>query len=193
MPKPRVKRHKNEDLHAVMGVDPGGTSGVAGCYVRLGETMRETMAEGVSRAKAVEVEGDWLSQSQAIANMMVRFMFTANVENEIPLDNIHFAFEDFVLRRKTEGGATGNLTSCWVAAGAVAIYDTQHVIDAREKPQLFLMGRDEPSPVTWRQASQAKSYATNERLKIWGLWEVGSDHKRDAWRHVASEINLLIG
>lgn len=161
------------ELHAVMGIDPGGTTGIAACYVRVQATMKETMLEA-KKKKAVEVEGDWLTQAKAIAAIMNAFQYTANVEHEIPITNIHFAIEDFILRRRTEGGATGNLTSCWVAAGAVSIFGSEQM-------------------VRWRQASTAKTYAKDDRLKLWDLWSVGSAHQRDAWRHVACEVNEQVG
>lgn len=161
------------ELHAIMGIDPGGTTGIAACYVNVKSTMKETMREA-GKKKAVEVEGSYLEQAKQISNIMNAFQYTANVEHEIPLYNIHFAIEDFVLRRRTEGGATGNLTSCWVAAGAVALFGSEQ-------------------NVTWRQASTAKTYATDSRLKLWDLWEVGSAHMRDAWRHVACEVNEVVG
>lgn len=38
-------------------------------------------------------------------------------------------------------------------------------------------------PVRKQQASLAKSTATDDRLKEWGLWEPGKPHARDAIRH----------
>jgi hypothetical protein len=34
-------------------------------------------------------------------------------------------------------------------------------------------------------ASQAKSVATNARMKDWGIWVVGREHERSAWAHIA--------
>ena len=135
--------------------------------------MKETMLAAFKK-KAVEVEGSWIEQAKQIAAMMNNFQYTANVAHEIPLYNIHFAVEDFVLRRRVEGGATGNLTSCWVAGGMVAIFGSEQSI-------------------RWRQASEAKTFAKDSRLKLWDLWEVGSAHLRDAWRHVACEVNEQVG
>lgn len=157
-----------EGRHAVFAVDPGGTSGIAAGYVDLKSTLKETLL-GIERRKAVEIEGAWKVQAHQIAEAMEKFQFGANVETGLSLDRIHFVFEDFVLRMPA---TTTNLTSIWVAAAAV-----------------ILFGRD----VTWQTASDAKSKATNERLKLWGLWEVGSEHKRDAWRHFALYVDRLMG
>jgi hypothetical protein len=132
--------------------------------------LRATL-NSIETRKAIEVSGEWIEQAREISGLIDRFVFTANVEQSIALPNIHVVFEDFVLRRRQQGGATGDLTSVWVAAGTVARIDR---------------------PVTWQMPSMAKGFATNERLKSWGLWEVGSEHKRDAWRHFATYVNSRI-
>lgn len=177
----RVAKLAPSGVHAVFACDPGGTSGVAAGYVELRKTLKETLTEkgGVMRRKAVEVEGDWLTQAGEIANLMNRFQFTANSEWSMALTAIHFVFEDFVLRMPA---TTTTLTSIWVMAGAVARYRSA-LGDLRAK---------HPS-IDYYQASQAKSFATNERLKLWKLWEVGSEHKRDAWRLFALHVNRLVG
>lgn len=40
--------------------------------------------------------------------------------------------------------------------------------------------------LVYQSPSYAKRFATDARLRDWGLWVVGSDHERDAHRHVAS-------
>ena len=168
-----------------MAVDPGGTTGVAAGYVTLADTFKDTV-KTMEAKRSLEVGGDWLDQAAELCRLMHRFVFRANVEVGLPLYNVHITFEDFVLRRRREGGATGNLTSIWVAAAAVGMYHSSSLIP-REGD--FLVER---VPVTWRQASPAKTFATDERLRMWGLWESGSAHKRDAWRHWAAHVNGLV-
>lgn len=154
----------SEKLHAVMGIDPGGTTGVAAAYVPAMGTLKASL-RAATRKKAIEVTGDWLEQARQLADLMNRFQYTANVENGIELRNVHYAIEDFVLRMPA---ATTNLTSVWVAAAATALF----------APTL--------SGVTWQTPAQAKGFATDSRLKLWHLYTRGeSAHERDAWRHVA--------
>lgn len=161
---------KSDDRFAVMGIDPGGTTGVAACYFEKRETLKETLLNATNKKEA-EVTGNYLEQGSKLAQMMMRFTYTANVEHGIPLPNVQIAIEDFVLRRLREGGATGNLTSCWVAAAATALYGGE---------------------VHWQTASQAKQKANNQRMKLWGLYVPGSEHKKDAWRHVAVRADALV-
>jgi hypothetical protein len=161
------------DQHAVFTVDPGGTTGVVGGYVELRPTMRQTM-QTLSMAGSTEVHGSWDQQALEIAELWERFHDKAVATIGLPEENVHMAIEDFVLRRRQAGGATGNLTSCWVAAATVARCNL-------------------PSDyVVWQQPSEAKGFATNERLRMWGCYEVGSEHRRDAWRHFCSLVNKLI-
>src|SRR5215210_3244870 len=102
----------NKYTHAIMAIDPGGTTGVAAGYVVLDGRLVECFND-MPVKRSMEIKGDFLAQGRQLGALMKRFVFKANVENMLPLDNIHIAIEDFVLRRRQEGGATGNLTSCW--------------------------------------------------------------------------------
>lgn len=164
--------------HAVFSIDPGETSGIAAGVFTIEKTVKETL-QGARRLKTAEVGGtkdSWLFQGREIARLMNRFAFAMNAEERIRIDHIHYVCEDFVLRRRVEGGATGNLTSVWVAAAARSA---------------FLPDNWE---FTWQQPSAAKTFATNDRLKLWGLYEhtVGSEHKRDAIRHLALRVNGIV-
>jgi hypothetical protein len=161
--------------HAVLAIDPGGTTGVAAAYCTPAYGRKETI-ESMELSKSLEVSGTWDEQALQLAKIIERFVFTANVEQALPMENIHIAWEDFILRRRQEGGATGNLTSIWVMAATMGrVAELLADID-----------------VKYQQPSQAKSLATNERIKRWGLWVVGSEHERDAWRHWVLRVDSLI-
>ncbi len=171
---------------AVLAIDPGGTTGVAAGYVDLQPTRRETLAT-LSNAKSVEVEGNYLEQAVKLDNIFKNFVYTANVEQSIPLQNIHIAIEDFVLRRRKEGGATGNLTSCWVAAAMTGMW-SKIVIRMDDGKQITEYATKSEN-IHWQQPSEAKTLMTNERLKQYGLWVIGSEHERDAWRHFGLRVD----
>jgi len=160
-------------VHAVLAIDPGDTTGVFGGYVEE-RTTRKEMLSTITNRKSIEVSGYWLDQARELANLIHRFRYTANVEQSIPLDQIHVAIEDFQSRPNS---GVVRLTSTWVAAGAVA---------------LFMIGMNDEDEPVYQQPSDAKNLATNDRLKAWDLWEVGSEHRRDAARHFALRVDSLV-
>jgi hypothetical protein len=168
------------ELHAILAIDPGGTTGVFAGYIETKPTLKETL-ETLYNEKDAEVSGNYLEQGQKLSKIMSTFEYRANVENGIELDNIHFAIEDFVLRRRREGGATGNLTSCWVAAAATAIYQ-EASMDGEMYPNL-----------AWQTPSDAKSRVTNDRLRMYDMYVPGSEHKKDARRHFVLRADRILG
>jgi hypothetical protein len=50
-----------------------------------------------------------------------------------------------------------------------------------------------PDGVRWQLPSTAMTFATDARLRSWGLWFRGRVHQRDAARHVAAQLNSLLG
>ena len=173
--------------HAFLAIDPGETTGVAACYVNFTFGTKKEVLSNAKKKKSLEVKGNYLEQGRALGHLMDRFVYVANVENLLSLENVHIVMEDFVLRRRTEGGATGNLTSCWVAAAAVMAYSLHPAQSPEEITALMIP----PVEVVWQQPSEAK-FVDNVKLKAYGLYEVGSEHKRDAWRHVATRVDKLL-
>jgi hypothetical protein len=174
---------------AILAIDPGRTSGVAAAYVpRLG-TLKDSL-RAATHKKAIEVKGidlhaeiptneeDWVIHARRLQNIINKFSFRALLDAGYWPEDIHVVFEDFVLRRKKQGGATGNLTSVWVMAGAIASFKNSVV--------------SSPANFHYQQASLAKGKATNARLKQWGLYEPGSEHCKDAWRHLATLADKLL-
>lgn len=181
------------NTHAILGIDPGGTTGVAAGYMELEETRRKTI-EGMTNRKSAEVTGSYLEQAVKLDNIFRHFIFTANVEYGIPLPNIHLVVENFVLRRREAGGATGNLTSIWVAA-AFAGMMCKHftLVEGSKMVEALTVLDDEPAKsIGWQNASDAKHVANDERLKSYGLWVPGSAHERDAWRHIVLKADKLL-
>lgn len=183
-----MKSKKN--TYAILAIDPGGTTGVAAGYVELGDTRRETL-ETMTNNKTTEVTGDYLWQAAKLDTIFRNFVFTANVEYGIPLPNISIAIEDFVLRRRREGGATGNLTSCWVAAAAVAMFH-KVMLATPDGKQITAVAADQTGCIHWQTASDAKHVANDARLKSYGLWIVGSAHERDANRHLVLRVDKIL-
>jgi hypothetical protein len=168
---------EREGTWAVMAVDPGGTTGVCAGWVELKPTLKATLLEGIERLKTTTVTGDYIEQGRELLDIWIRFCFGSN-ERNIPIQKRTLAVENFVLRRREGGGATGNLTSCWVGgAFGMALDMSQLGVDIR-----------------WQTASDGKRKATNDRLKMWNLYEPGeTEHERDAKRHFALCVDRIIG
>src|SRR3982751_1020828 len=143
------------NVHAVLAIDPGGTTGVAAGYAELAETRRATM-EGLYNHKTTEVTGSYIQQAAKLDNIFRNFVFTANVEYGIPLPNIHIVIENFVLRRRQEGGATGNLISIWVAAAAMGMFHKVVAVTPDGKLITQIANDEDATSFTWQNASDAK-------------------------------------
>jgi len=161
-----------EGVHAILAIDPGGTTGVAGGYYELKRSIRKTLTEGCRMHKTSEVGGHWLDQAEELATIVNRFRYTAHVEQQLPSAHVHLVWENYTRRP----AATDNdLHAVYVTAAACA-----------------QLAREVYVGITWQEPSEAKGYATNERLHNWGLWVRGSEHMRDANRHLARKLDRLL-
>jgi hypothetical protein len=164
---------QREGVHAILSIDPGGTTGVGAIYVDLKKTRSATFENGIIKLKNREVRGSWQEQGKELAGIANRFLYTAQVENSLAMQNIHIVVEDFILQRRREGGATGNLTSIWVAASFVGF-----------------LSRDDVE-VIWQIPSEGMFF--KGLLKEYGLWSVGSAHERSANCHIIKRVDTLLG
>lgn len=154
---------------AVMGVDPGGTTGLAACHVIVQPMLADTL-RAMPLRKCVEVKGYWRDQVDQLARAINAFVEIALAQG-VDGNDVHVVFENYIPDPNRIGRGATNLDPVWIGAGVCGALGWEPV---------------------WQTPSEAKSFATNDRLRRWGLWETGSDHKRDAWRHVASRVNRLV-
>lgn len=152
-----------------MALDPGGTTGAVTGLVEIKKTFRATIAT-MERRHAIEVKGSYQEQAAQLSDLYHAWQGEC-LNLDVPKPNRHVVAEDFVLRLPA---TNTNLTSIWVVAAFHGAVGLDNVIE-------------------YAQASQAKTFAKDERLRLWGLWERGSAHKRDAWRHFALKVNALVG
>lgn len=59
------------------------------------------------------------------------------------------------------------------------------------KVEYIMWSEGMENPYIKQMPSEAKSTATDARLRSWGLWEVGKEHARDANRHNATLARKL--
>jgi hypothetical protein len=149
---------------AAMAVDPGGTTGVAEGLFNAGRAdstaglLRRAVRKNALRV--YHVEGDYSYQARVLARAWRDFSFYAVAERGIPAEAVVLVFETFALRQRSVDLAPVKVTSGFVTlAGFEPIY---------------------------QEPSEAMTYATNERLKLWGAYPltVGKEHARDALRHL---------
>lgn len=163
-----------------MAVDPGETTGVAQAFLAPSECLttealferclekRSIRVAHVVGGKAQDAPGYDFYHVRALLSAWERFVFKAHVEYGLPIDCIYLVFEDFQLRQRS-----ANLSPVQVTAGF----------------ECLLAGRHR---IVKQSASEAKGYATDARLRKWGLWTVGKEHGRDATRHLALRASKIL-
>lgn len=198
---------------AIMAFDPGGKSGVSWGWFNsecatVGSALRRARARGSLRAR--ELTGTPWAQAWTIAEMWREFHFYTHVELRNPLEDIHLVGEDFQLRQLNADLAPVQVTYgvCTLLAGGKSDLlmndkNTDRILDLRT--DTTSRGRskntghaDRPvvcieawplGPVIFQEPGDAKNIATNQRLKDWDAWFIGSEHMRDSTRHLALKLS----
>lgn len=175
------------DWVGLFAVDPGGKTGCAeGLFeLRRAKTVGERFAQG-SELRSWEVHGDELEQGVQLATEFEAFRRTCWASG---VRRVELVIEDFNLR-PTGIGSTAR-------AGLAPVRVTSTMLGVRIGKALqwetttgrVSVGTD--VPVVYQQPSEIKGFATNARLKKWGVYVVGSDHRRDAVRHLAVRLAKL--
>lgn len=169
-----------QDSYGVLGLDLGGTSGLAWWHGTLQGSIKDTLVGGTF---GFAQEGRGLSspeaertQAEAIAarwcDLSAEWTFAG-----VPLPHHHIAVEDFKLRGRPGSTARGGLASPRLAA----------LVEG-------MLVRVAPAENWFRyEPGRSKSFATSDRLKAWGLWCRSAPHARDAAKQVAIHIATLLG
>lgn len=165
----------------ILGVDPGGHTGVAwGVFDPkhkdgLGGAIRDRMLPG-----STTIEGDERTQIREIAQLWGDFFSSCVRSACLPVDHVYLAVENFVLKPgQTAGGSdsTISLALIWGLEG--------YRMGRRDEWQQHKRGPALIPPMHLQMAGEAVQTAPNSRLKEWDCWVVGREHERSAWRHVA--------
>jgi hypothetical protein len=152
----------------VYTLDPGGKSGTArGVFIPQRTIVSTLRAHTV---EAAEWTGDPIIQAANIARDYYawrRQVYAAGVER------IELVIESFKLRQ-------------------VAVELSPVEVTAALRAYLRVLKL--PDVTCYQSASQAMSHAPHQRLKRWGMYSAGrgSDHKRDALRHLALRVSNII-
>lgn len=166
-----------------MAVDPGGTTGVARGFFNVarvdepsvrsvvGRAVRKSAlkVDQVPREAPFDIEPE--QHAHVLMAMWTSFKFQANTGLGIALPDIHLVFEDFLLNRATVDLAPVKVTSAMKA---------------------LLTARPGGNVIETQPPAMAMTYATNARLKDWGVWTVAMEHGRDATRHLCLRVSRAL-
>ena len=170
----------------IFAIDPGGHTGVAfGAFDEKSESLYDALADKRD-ANSVTYEGDPGRQARQIASLWRTFYRVCVEVHEIDPSRVYFVCEDFQLGPNTPPGSD-ILLACKVA-WATWGYRLGRA-DEFEARDWWPLG---PLATHWQLSSQAMNFASDARLKRWGLWVKGKDHERAAWRHLAYFLNGFI-
>jgi hypothetical protein len=155
-----------------MAIDPGLRTGVAiGSWAAGARTPADIE---ISMSYTLGPEPDEVAQARELATLWfdVRSQFFPNVD---------LVIEDFILIRLNSSARSG-ISPARVAAALQGYRAATADVYERQG-----YGPTAPIDVVWQQPGQAKGFATDSRLRHWGLWVKGTHaaHQRDAIRHIA--------
>lgn len=131
-------------------------------------------------AGSTTVTGDVRHQIVEITSIWSSFYTHCVHTALLPPENVWYVCENFVLKPgETAGGddSTVPLSLIWGVEG--------YRMGRQDEWKRHKRGVAHMPPVVLQMAGQAKSYATNPRMKEWGIWVVGREHERSAWAHIA--------
>lgn len=175
------------DKFAVMTVDPGGTTGCSTGVFRTdkGDDMLRAIFERAVKKRQVrswEVRGDTELQAWTICEGWSAFKFRCNVEYGIADPDIHLVIESFFLRE-----LQAQLASVEVISGMKTLLVKKlQPKTANDNLVRWPLGRPK-----YQQPSVGKR-CTNQRLRDLGIWVVGSEHERDARRHLVQFVDGIL-
>jgi hypothetical protein len=185
---PAIDLERNID-YAIMAVDPGTTTGVArgsfvparsleeACDLALWESWEVGPAYPPDKAGGIMDGDDYAYTHGEVATEIMEEYLSWRVglvlTYNLHPDRVILVVESFLMRPNKARGAGSDprmLDAVRVASG----------LEAR----CFLPSGERQAEFEYQTPSSAKRKVSNERLKRWGMWVKGSDHRRDAVRHM---------
>lgn len=170
----------------IMAVDPGITTGIAyGIIDHMpGASVEDLIAVS---AEGVTVEQVW-DRDEIASGIQIATLFCKLRDEYVGMKRpkcggIHLVVEDFLLRPRVVSLKREVLAPVRVTAA----------IETVLVERLVPMRGD--TTYTVRLPAQAMQFATNERLRMWEIWNRsrGKPHGRDALRHWCTHVAKLHG
>lgn len=168
--------------YGIMGLDLGGVSGVTTWIgdVRSGDSISGTLRAGRFEWTQVDcgkgtADGERRG-AERIAGEWLDFEFECCLSS-VPVGNRLLCIEDYRLRSRPGGMAGGSMARVGLSSPRLAGLVEGMLVRAIPGERII-----RTVPAT------SKSFATNARLKDWGLWCRGGEHARDAARQIAVQV-----
>jgi hypothetical protein len=164
----------------IFACDPGGATGLAWgiCNpdVDFGESLLSRTSSG-----SMTIKGDVRAQIRAIAEEWRKFYQHCVQEAMLPHNHVWYVCEDYIYH----GGVNYSGESAKISTALIWGVEGYRMGRADQWSNSHGHRKISVPPVILQTASSASGYATDARLKNWGLWVKGRDHERSAWRHFA--------
>lgn len=164
---------------AVYTIDPGGTTGCGYGEFRPRSTIKKTFAAG--DWDTWEVPGEYYEQALVIFRDLVRRR-QRWLKRGGSFRDFHVVIESFQLlvhKARGAGSDPAMLAPVRVTSALIAL---AHAFEG-EGGERWLFDYQTPGE---------KASITPDRLRRMGLWVVGSEHRRDAVRHMVVRVDRLI-
>ncbi len=165
------------DWVAIAVVDPGGVTGCARALIPVGSL--DSISEAVVQADQLESweeEGSIADQAQSVVDIMNDWFIEVNMFGNIPVPHMFLVVESFVLRQRH-----ADLSPLKLIERIETLWSSVSADPVGSWPV-----------IEYQTPSDAKSYVTNKRLREWGGWVVGSEHRRDAMRHLLLKASRIL-
>src|SRR5215831_8075482 len=174
----------------IFGCDPGGSTGCAwGIFNPLANGGAAESLRDKQHAGSTTVTGDARAQIRAIVKLWHVFYNDCVRVRCLPPTHVWFVMEDFIYKPGTVYGGDSSEISTAIIWGVEG-----YRMGQRDEWDKLKRGNKEihiPDMIL-QTAGEAKSYATNERMKEFGVWVRGREHERSAWAHVATFLARYI-
>lgn len=154
----------------VLGVDPGRTTGLCLISIPRASILGDENGAIMSR-HTWELTGSMRQQIRNITSVALRVGMATSP--------CLIVCEDFDLGGNKLSGSASEADVIIPARMGAAL---QHAVEC---------GHADNAVLAFQGRTIAFTTAKDERLKKWGMWDVGSDHKRDATRHAITMIRRI--
>ena len=174
----------------VFGCDPGGATGLAwgifNPHARGGasEALRTKSHDG-----STTISGDPRDQIREIAVKWQGFYNACVRSQQLPPSHVWFVMEDFIYKPGTIYGGESSEISTAIIWGVEGYRMGTKDEWLKHRRGAFAMHMPD---MILQTAGEAKGYATNDRMKEFGIWVRGREHERSAWAHVATFVARYI-